>query len=49
MTFAPDDASEAAIALPMPFEAPVTSATLPSSEMSMAAEARPHDLRPTNR
>ncbi len=33
-----DVANPAAIALPMPFDAPVTSATLPSSEISMRAE-----------
>ena len=35
ITFAPDAANEAAIALPIPRDAPVTSATLPSSEISM--------------
>ena len=35
ITFAPAAANEAAMAFPMPFEAPVTSATFPSSEISM--------------
>src|SRR6056297_721231 len=39
ITFAPEAASDAAIALPIPFDAPVTSATFPSSEISMAADA----------
>ncbi len=38
MTLAPDAANCAAIALPMPFDAPVTSAVLPASEISMACE-----------
>src|SRR3954453_3513657 len=35
MTFAPASTNPAAIALPMPFEPPVTSATLPSSRISI--------------
>ncbi len=38
ITLAPDDASVAAIALPIPFDAPVTNATLPSRRISMTGE-----------
>src|SRR5436190_9067026 len=38
MTRAPDAANDAAMALPMPFDAPVTSATFPSSEISMSGD-----------
>ena len=38
ITLAPDAANCAAIALPMPFDAPVTSAVLPASEISIGCE-----------
>jgi len=37
ITFAPDATIVAAMARPMPFDAPVTRATLPFSEISMGA------------
>ena len=44
ITLAPAAAYEAAIARPIPFEAPVTSATFPSSEICMGAHRIPVGL-----
>src|ERR1700693_2482378 len=45
MTFAPDSASEPAIARPIPLEAPVTSATLPFREICMSRKLPGVDLQ----
>src|SRR5438132_13852643 len=50
ITLAPDSAIALAIANPIPFDAPVTSAVSPSSRSSMAADSRPgRDSTPGSR